>query len=73
MAQVRITYSNGVEVSVITDGYGSEQGLFEAMVWMPGGLGLTGLIPGGDDLGIYGWLDERKLGDLLSAADHLVV
>jgi len=69
--QVRMDLANGISVSVITDGYGSEAGLFEALVWWPNGRGVTDLIPGGDGLGVYGWLNPAMLGDLITEASKL--
>lgn len=68
--QVLVEFPNGIRVSIITDGYGSEQGLFEAYVTTPNGEAIRkmDLIPGGDGTGIYGWLDPAKLGHLLRVA-----
>jgi hypothetical protein len=60
---------NGLHVSIITDGYGSEKGLYEAMVWDDDNVNITGLVTGGDD--VYGWLDEVKLGLLIARAAKL--
>ena len=63
---------NGVRCSIIDDGYGNREAPYEVLVEDADGRGI-GSFPGGDGKGIYGWLDERKLGDLLAWADHYVV
>jgi hypothetical protein len=62
---------NGWTVSIISDGYGSKQGLKEALVSDEQGEGVAGVIPGGDGLGLYGWLDGRAVGMLLLRASTL--
>ena len=59
---------NGLVVSIITDGYGSEQGLYEARVTDQVGDGVPDIIPTGDGTGTYGWLSPAKLGTLLAKA-----
>lgn len=60
-------FPNGFEVSVITDGYGSEQGLFEALVRTPDGLPIhsADIIPGWDGEDVLGYLTPAKLGEVL--------
>lgn len=68
---VQFVTINGVEISVITNGYGSEHGLYEALVTDVNDQPVIDLIPGGDDLGLYGWLDANQLGLLIEKAVRL--
>ena len=71
--QVRMDLPNGLHVSIITDGYGSEKGLYEAMVWSDDDVidPPNDLVTEGDGLGIYGWLSPAKLGLLMERAAKL--
>ena len=71
-SHVTLEFSNGVRASIIDDGYGSAAAPYEVLLEDADGRGI-GSFPGGDGKGIYGWLDERKLGELLAWADHYVV
>ena len=56
---------NGVRCSIIDDGYGNRESPYEVLVEDADGRGIGDLHPSGDGNGIYGWLTEQKLGQLL--------
>ncbi len=70
-SHVVMKFPNGVRASIIDDGYGHANAPYEVLLEDHDGRGIAGF-PGGDGLGIYGWLDERKLGELLDWAAHYV-
>ena len=72
-SHVLLEFPNGVRASIIDDGYGSPTAPYEVLLEDASGRGLDlGVAaPSGDGKGIYGWLNEKQLGELLAAAAKL--
>jgi hypothetical protein len=65
--QVRVRFANGIEASILTDGYGGDRGRYEVMLTSEHGAIHHGSF-GTDETGIIGWLDGKQLGELLTKA-----
>ena len=63
-------YKNGFGVSIIDDGYGSQDGLYELAVITDDGIHYNNKVANGDVVGFLTMEEARKLADEVKAFDE---